>query len=524
MEGKPLSELANSLISVFDEEELEEKGKKISVNPVVSRVASIYEKVRNAMDYRDQEVILRAAIERILKRRTLFGGVAKTIAEPLVRELVWARYFPDESVSESIIEKVEERIDLYIKLRQAVLVKHPAISEKSLNEWTYHLMSSDIEHTLCPRKKKEYMSNFMFRIMRNHIAILDEEEQQKDVQVFIAVHKCYAKNDLAMLRFHLFNQFFGKLTRESLPKVIDNFLEGFKEINKQLNYPRKDKIFNYVKDKTVVFFVLEDLLNIEKARIKQLLHDDNEFRRIIYSICEARYAGIASKVRTAIFRSIIFLLLTKALFALSIEGTFESIFYGKIIWSAILINIAVPPLLMAALGFSIKTPNQENSKRIFYYIQSILLSGDPKFANQLSMKTKPDKLKPLLSTIFSFLWIITFFLVFGVIFYILDKLSFNPLSMMVFVFFLAIVSFLAYRINQVAKIYSIEPRKSIMTSITDFLFIPFVSVGRKLTNGISQINIFLYILDFAIEAPFKGLFSFFEQWFLFLQNKREELE
>ncbi|PIZ97320.1 MAG: hypothetical protein COX78_04680, partial [Candidatus Levybacteria bacterium CG_4_10_14_0_2_um_filter_35_8] len=213
-----------------------------------------------------------------------------------------------------------------------------------------------------------------------------------------------------------------------------------------------------------------------------------------------------------------------ALFALSIEGTFESIFYGRVLWTAILINIVVPPLLMAALGFSIKTPDRENSKKIFNYIRAILLSGDPKLANQLSIKTKPDKMKPLLNTIFSFLWIITFFLVFGIIFYVLNRFSFNPLSMFVFVFFLAIVSFLAYRINQVAKIYSIEPRKNVMTSVTDFLFIPFVTVGRKLTDGISQINVFLFLLDFVIEAPFKGLFSFFEQWFLFLQNKREELE
>ncbi|PIY95146.1 MAG: hypothetical protein COY68_00190 [Candidatus Levybacteria bacterium CG_4_10_14_0_8_um_filter_35_23] len=524
MEGKPLSELANSLISVFDEEVPETRDRKISVNPVVSKVASIYEKVRNAMDYRDQEVILRAAIERILKRRTLFGGVAKTIAEPLVRELVWARYFPDESVSESMTARVEERIDLYIKLRHEILAKHSIISEKSLNEWIYHLMSSDVEHTLCPRKKKEYMSNFMFRVMRDNITIIDEGEQQKDIQVFIAVHKSYAKDDLAMLRFHLFNQFLGKLTAENLPKVIENFPEGYREINNQLNYPRKDKIFNYIKDKTVIFFVLEDFLNIGKGGIKQLINDDGEFRRIIYSICEARYAGIASKVRTAIFRSIIFLLLTKALFALSIEGTFESIFYGRVLWTAILINIVVPPLLMAALGFSIKTPDRENSKKIFNYIRAILLSGDPKLANQLSIKTKPDKMKPLLNTIFSFLWIITFFLVFGIIFYVLNRFSFNPLSMFVFVFFLAIVSFLAYRINQVAKIYSIEPRKNVMTSVTDFLFIPFVTVGRKLTDGISQINVFLFLLDFVIEAPFKGLFSFFEQWFLFLQNKREELE
>lgn len=518
------SSIASVLISAFEKEEPESEGKKISVNPVISKVASIYERVRNAMDYRDQEVILRAAIERILKRRTLFGGTAKTIAEPLVRELIWARYFPDESVSESITEKVRERIDLYLRLRQEALKKHPSLSEKTLNEWTYHLMSSDIEHALCILKKKEYMCNFMLKVLRDNVIILDEDEQQRDIQLFIAIHKSYAKDDLALLRYHLFNQYFGKLKEESLNETSENFLKGYKEINKQLNYPRKDKILNYVKDKTVVFFVLEDLLSIKKGGIHNLLNNEQEFRKIVYSICEARYGGIGAKVRTAIIRSIIFLFFTKAFFALAVEGTFESIFYGRIIWTSTLINIIFPPFLMATVGIFIRTPDIENSKRIFNYIRSMLMDSNPRFNNQLTVKTKPDKMKPLLNSIFSILWILTFILGFGAIFLILDKLSFNPFSMMVFVFFLAIVSFLSYRINQLAHIYSIEPRKNIFTPIADFLFIPFIAVGRRLTDGISQINVFLFILDFIIEAPFKGLFSFFEQWFLFLQAKREELE
>ncbi|MFH1186557.1 MAG: hypothetical protein V1697_00085 [Candidatus Levyibacteriota bacterium] len=524
MEGKSLSSPANILISAFDEEEPESEGKKISVNPVISKVASIYERVRNAMDYRDQEVILRAAIERILKRRTLFGGTAKTIAAPLVRELVWARYFPDESVSESATDRVKERIDLYIKLRQEILKKHTSFSEKTINEWIYHLMSSDIEHALRLLKKKEYMCNFMLKVLRENVSILDEDEQQRDIQLFIAIHKSYAKEDLALLRFHLFNQYFGKLKEENLNATADNFLKGFKEINRQLSYPRKDKIVNYVKDKTVVFFVLEDLLNIEQGEIHDLVNNEQDFRKIVYSICEARYGGIGAKVRTAIIRSIMFLLLTKAFFALTIEGTFETIFYGGIIWSSTLINIIFPPFLMATVGMFIKTPDLDNSKRIFNYVRSMLLDQTPSFNNKLVVKTKPDIMKPFLNSIFSFLWLITFVLGFGAIFLILEKLSFNPFSMVVFVFFLAIVSFLSYRINQVAHIYSIEPRKNILTPIADFLFIPFVAVGRRLTDGISQINVFLFVLDFVIEAPFKGLFSFFEQWFLFLQGKREELE
>jgi hypothetical protein len=483
----------------------------------------MYEKLRTAMDYRDEELILRGAIERILKRRILFGGKGKTTAEPLIRELVWARYFPDESISESIIETVSGKIDLFLKLREDILQQH-SIKEKTVNEWMYQLMSSDIEHLLAPRKKKEAMSNFMFSIIRPYITIVDQDEQVRDVQVFIAVRKAYAHDDLAFLRYQLFTQFFGQVTLENVSQVAENFLKGFNEINNQLKHPRKDKIFNYVKDKTVVFFILEDLLNVEGHRVRAIAGDEEELRKTIYAICDTRYGGIASKVRRAIVRSIIFILLTKAFFAIAVEGTYESIFYGRIIWQSTAINIGVPPILMAIVGMFIRTPDRENSNRIYKYVHSILRNGDPYFAKQLTVRVAPEKIRPVLNTVFTILWIATFFLVFGVIFYILNWLHFNPLSMTVFVFFLAIVSFLSYRINQTAKIYSIESRKSVTAPIGDFLFIPFVKVGRKLTEGISQINIFMYLLDFVFEAPFKGLFGFFEQWFLFLQNKREELE
>ena len=54
--------------------------------------------------------------------------------------------------------------------------------------------------------------------------------------------------------------------------------------------------------------------------------------------------------------------------------------------------------------------------------------------------------------------------------------------------------------------------------------VPVIRVGRKFTEGIAQINFILIIVDFIIEAPFKGLVGFFEQWFMFVADKREELE
>lgn len=519
----PLSKLSGLLISSFDKNTPQNQDKKISVNPVVSRVASWYEKLRNAMDYREDEVILRAAIERILKRRLLFGGSGKTIAGPLLRELAWARYFPDESVPEALIEKIERDIDLYLEFREQILFKHQ-LNETVLNEWVYHLMSASIEHRLNLNKEKEMLTNFMFQIMRESVKIPDDNEQTKDVQIFIAVRRNFAKDDLAFLRYHLFCQLFGELTKENINLISLSFMDGYKEIQKQLNYPCKDRIYNYIKKKTAVFFILEDLLRVKKGEIKELLKDEKEFQKIVFEACEIRYGGIAAKVRTAIIRSVIFIFCTKALFAFTIEGTFESIVYGKILWASIFLNTGIPPLLMMTVGLLIKTPNKNNSKRILNYIKTILTEENPRLGAVLEVKKTPDKSKPVLNSVFTFLWFATFLLAFGALIFVLTKLHFNIASQGVFIFFLAIVSFLSYRISRAANVYRIEDKQSVGILIVDFLFMPFVQVGRHLTEGISQINIFLFIFDFIIETPFKGMFSFFEQWFFFLQSKREKLE
>lgn len=518
-----LSPLARSLISAFEVSEAPTRDRKIAVNPVVSKFAAWYEKFRNVMDYREEEVILRAAIERILKRRLLLGGNGKTVAESLVRELVWARYFPNESISVSMVERVEKKIDLFLELRRKVLFKH-RIGEITLNEWIYHLLSSSLEKMLHPNKGKEVVSNLMFHLLRDNITITDDSNQARDAQVFIAVRRAFAKDDTAFLRYHLFNQFFGELSLDNLEDISENFLSGYQEIQKQLNYPLKDRVFGYIRRKTAVFLILEDVLHSYSGKMSQLYQSEEELKKAVFAACEARYNTVSAKVTRAIIRSVIFILLTKALFALFIEGAFERLVYGRVLWRSIIINTAVPPLLMLFVGFFIRAPGKSNSEHIFSYIRSILFDQHPTVGGQLILKKSPDGKRPMLNTVFTVSWLLAFVLTFGAIIYGLTKLHFNIASQGVFLFFLAIVSFLAYRIALIPKTYMVEEAQGLLTPVVDFFFMPVVKVGRHLTEGIYQINILIFIFDFIIETPFKGIFAFFEQWFFFLHAKREELE
>ena len=169
---KTVNKLSAALVAAYDRTATPNHDRTISVNPLVAELATWYEKFRTAIDYREDEVILRSTIERILKRRLILGGNGKSVAAPLIRELVWARYFPDSSVPESLVAKVSEEIDLYLKLEDLINKKH-RINKSLVNEWILHLLSSEIEHVLKPNDPKDIMGNFIFGIFK------DRESQHK---------------------------------------------------------------------------------------------------------------------------------------------------------------------------------------------------------------------------------------------------------------------------------------------------------------------------------------------------------
>lgn len=518
-----LSRFATALINYLPTDESHSQKGGITVNPLISKVATWYEKLRNAMDYREEEVVLRAAIERILKRRLLLGGSGLKTAEPLIRELIWAHYFPQDTLSEESIEKIAQQIDIYLKFRSHLLAKKE-FKEGTVTEWMYQLMSSTIERLLNRKKEKELMNNFMYQVMRENIEITDDSEQNRDIQVFIAVRRSFAKDDLAFLRYHLFMQYFDDVSMENIEEIANSFKEAFKEIRYQLNYPRKEAIYSYVKRKTAVFFVLEDLLFIYKGNMRQLVQNREELQKAVYDACKARYAGIAAKVRRAIIRSVLFILLTKAFFAFAVEGTFESIVYGKILWLSIVLNTTIPPLLMIIVSFFIRIPSRANSERVFNHIQTVLFNDTPRLGAAFITTKARKKTNPFMDSLFTILWLLAFVVAFGIVILVLTRLHLNIISQGIFLFFLAIVSFLTYRIHVMSKVYSVDERLGYLTPVVDFFFMPIIRVGQRLTEGISQVNIFIFLFDFIIETPFKGLFGFFEQWFVYLHTKREGLE
>jgi hypothetical protein len=518
-----LSSSAVALIRVFENSYKDESAEKITVNVLVSKVAIFYEKFRTAMDYGSEETIPRRAIERILKRRLFLDKNPKSLAQDLVRELIWAGYFPNASVPESITDSVAKNIELYLELKNKVAEKK-VIQKDALNSFIIDVLSCEILNTIHPNKEKNAVANFMFKNLKDSVKIDDDSEQNRDLQVYIAIRKNFAKDDIASLHYRLFRQIFGKLKEENLSEVVSGFNEGYKEIAKQLTYPKKERIYNHIKKITPPFLVLYEYLDHEKGEFKSHSIDDEKLKDKILHICDQKYSLISRNVRTAIIRSFIFILFTKAIFTILGEGTYQTIVLGGIVWTPILLNILIPPMIMLIVGLSIRMPGKDNSEAILTHVRSLLFEENPNLLPTLFLKVKPKESKTLTDYIFSLIWFFSIFLTFGFIWFLLNLLGFDIVSKFIFLFFIAIISFLSYRIYQTANNYTVVRKQSLLTPIFDFLFVPIVRLGRSLTEGISQINFLLILIDLMIEAPFKGIIGFFEQWFSFAARKREELE
>ena len=91
---------------------------KINVSEMISKMAFYYEKIRNSVDYAEEYLLRKNAIERILKRKIVIEGKIPTlelksveISKHLLTELIRAGYLPNDEIPEDKIDEIAEIIN-----------------------------------------------------------------------------------------------------------------------------------------------------------------------------------------------------------------------------------------------------------------------------------------------------------------------------------------------------------------------------------------------------------------------------
>ena len=207
--------------------------------------------------------------------------------------------------------------------------------------------------------------------------------------------------------------------------------------------------------------------------------------------------------------------------AMGLEIPFEILVYGSLSKIPLIINIVFPPVLMWTTTLQNHLPDDSEKENLIKRTYFIFNNFD-KLKDETDILT--DKIEEKTSTIysiFSTIYIIIFLGIFGLIYFVLGKVGFSFASKLVFIFFLTIIAFFAYRISQIAKVYSWKSGAE-RSSFGDIVSVPILSIGSRLSRGISKLNFLAFAFDFILEAPFKIILGFLDSWVQFLSLKKEE--
>lgn len=495
---------------------------RITVHAAVSRFSVLYEKIRTAVDYKDEHLLRKAAITRILKRQLSLENDSNVIGRHLVRELIAARYLPNATLPETLIEEAGSVV------RKLQLMRRTRVGNERDQRWLLGVVAAELEELLDDHSQEKQLVSFLYERLSTRLVIAGSSMDETDVklQIYIACQRSFSKADDEMLSYKLVRAYYASWMEPDAwahaPREMALQMIGVEStVLRQLRHPLAAKFLAAVKPWAISLGMLRDVLVEKPEQAETIMGNPDELHAAVARIAERRTRESRGKLRRGTFRAILYLFITKMLLALAIEVPFENILYHQVNNVSLAVNVFFPPVLMLLVGSMIRLPGKDNVKRIQRGVDELLSHDGPKERDIRVARQRGGVGRFLFRVVYAFMFLITF----GLVYYVLNLVHFTWLSASIFIFFLCVVSFFAFRLRLAAREYvAVERHDSFWSVLMDFFSLPILRAGQILSQSVSKINIFVFIFDFIIETPYKILLNILEEWFAFMKEKKDELQ
>ncbi|MBI2050775.1 MAG: hypothetical protein HYT31_03130 [Parcubacteria group bacterium] len=520
---QPIQALVQAALASKREQDIDPQEPKIAIPTRAAAASFVYERMRNAVDYKEEHLIRRNAIERIL-RRMLSQGERENIAENLVYELIHARYLPNNAIPQRKLGDLKKIFDKYVAILGFAHLKDAA-DRASLPGFMLGIFATEVDEFLVPPHVMHASINAMYESMDRHMHIeragIPPEDRAK--QIYLAASRALYKNDNDTLAYHLMLVYCPRW-RNADPSLIRDVgarLEELRQkISADLNHPLKEKLAAALRKRVAYFAIVRDIIVGDPSNAWHDLQTPGlAFEARIRERCGENYKASRTSLHRSITRSIIYLVITKFLLFLVLEIPVDYFIMKHFALAPIAINLLFPPSLLAIIALSTKLPDEKNTDLIVTGIQDIVEGrGD------LVQVAKSARRSLVRGAVFIVLYAMLFAVSFGLLIYILQLLEFTAVSILVFLFFLSLVSLFAYRIrlaNQ--ELIVTPPKRGMFRALWSFFTLPVLHAGKWMSTRFAHINVFIFVLDFVIEAPFKAFIKVIEEWMNYVYEKKEEI-
>lgn len=493
-----------------EDEEVEETGESM---------ARLYERVRNLIEYKDDHLIKKYAIERILKRNLLIELRRDDITEQFLNELVLVGYIERENIAGELKTDVKKAISKYQK---AVKVA----SGYEAKKWLIQIGACEIEEILFPNPSRYALARAMYQTVNTRIEFVGRlPEKEKDIQIFIAVLKSLSKVDVASLNYFLAKIYFPNWFRQNVDEAdklaqIAGLTRLARSLRREISNPLAAKIGVGLRKYSVYFNILYEAAVNNISKIGKIFENPESLKFTVQLAADGVYDREMRKYWKRVRRSLAFLIITKVILAVAVEYPYDLYVVGSVHFLPLAINLLFPPLYLVILSTTVRRPSGANSALIAKGVEEVVYSKQRKTIAQI----KTRDLESASDVALNIFFLLTFLISFGIAIWILLLLKFNWLAILIFLFLFSVISFFNALVRQpVRELLIAREKEGILGVVIDTLSIPFVRIGKWMSTNFSRVNVFIFLFDVVIEAPFKVVIRFIQEWAGFIRRKKEEM-
>jgi len=510
-----LSDLAASRLQKQTRKQARVNEQKVHVVGAGGTLTAAYEQLRNAAEYAEEHVLLQRAIRRFYRRLFVLHDKKRLRAsgEELIIELTHAGYLPNDSVPEDDVAQISAAAVRYYEAYQA-LRKNKAITYEQADKWTYELLAVEVEWRLNDNSQLQAFTQFAHSYFSSTIdyeQVFGTPPPAVDISLYVAVHRALLKSDDAVLRLGLLARF------GQSPNKLESYIDVNRQIDEILLSQATEKLFRMVDKRGAPLRVLRHMVD-DSPDLAALLPNREQMLLAYEKQVTSDYQSVNRRVNNGIIKSVVFLIITKFLIGIAIEIPYDYLMFDMILWLPLIINLLLPPAYMVLLRATMMLPGNANTARLVKQIDTTLYAAEqPK---QLVRRAGQE-----FGTGYNVAYGVLFIAVFGGVATLLWQVfDFDIMHLLIFFVFLSAASFLGFRLSRmIRELESVETHQNGVTLVRDFLYMPFVVVGRFLSDKYSKVNVVALALDMLIELPLKTILRLIRQWAAFISAKKDQL-
>lgn len=512
MLAEPIRELIARTEAAEDAHRNAPQGAVLESSTIVAKAVSFYEKLRYLVDYREEHTVRRAALERILRRRVFIEQKAES-GLILLQELVDGKYISQELATEELAREIDTIIAKYLKLREL------ANASGAVGRRIISFAATEIDATISPVEYtiEHESTEALYKTLKGHVSVYGFSQEETNAQLYCACWRSLLGADDDRLAYALWLLYVPEWNKGAvLEETAQKLPAVLARIREQVKHSLQWQIAPKIKNESIYFRIVHEVLESQRGAASGILENPNRLDGHAREFLEKKYETENERIQKSGIRAVLYLFFTKMIVAVLAELPYEIIVLGGIHYVPLTINILFHPVFLFALTRGAGRLDEENTDAIIEGLHGVLYEG----------KTRSIRVRSGFSRLtfaFGVAYLMLFMLVFGSLIGILELLAFNPVSIVLFLFFLALVSYFAFRIRYRAHRWKVMRTQGTFAIIINVLAVPIVRTGGWLSRTFSSINVFVLILDLLIETPFKRLLHFSNQFLIYLREKGEEI-